>query len=148
MTEHEQTTIDGGTELVQGAGPFGSLVDFNLSIPPIEARMVNASALEDYEIWFFSSSLIFSAAVGFIVAYVQSLGTKTHDNTSLVVSIVFALFFVLSLARVLTLRKRLVRESKTYPMRAVGVSPAGSTPQVAPPEADPVPASSPPTESA
>src|SRR5690242_6185165 len=84
--------------------------------------MVNASAVEDYELWFLWATLIFSAGVGFAVAYIQSLHTKHPDTTSLVVSIIFGILFLLSFVRVLTLRSRLVKESKTYPMRAVGLS--------------------------
>lgn len=64
------TTNDQPTE-----NPLSSSFAFQLTVPPIEVKMVNAVALSDYELWLFASSLMFSAAVGFFVAYAQSFHT-------------------------------------------------------------------------
>ena len=45
--------------------PLGGSFEFNLLIPSVEVRMVNATALEDYEIWLFAASLSFGGVVGF-----------------------------------------------------------------------------------
>ena len=104
--------------------PFGQPVDFNLSVPPIEARLVNATALEDYEIWVFTASLVFSAVVGFVVAYVQSTETPGGgDNGYLAMALFLAFLFVLALARVIIVRRRLRRTSQIVPMRAIARGP-------------------------
>ena len=85
--------------------------------------MVNASALEDYEIWFGSTSILAAAAVGFFAAYVSSgvansngHGTH-HDATFLLVTVLFAVLTVGAAVRTCILRNRLRRRSRSYPMR-------------------------------
>ncbi len=85
--------------------------------------MVNAAALEEYEIWFLASSMVASAAVGFFVAFMQSFqrgsdGTQHSDGTYLVVGVVFGLLTALCIWRAILLRKRITSESKTYRMKA------------------------------
>jgi hypothetical protein len=45
----------------------------NFQVPEIEVRMVNAAALEEYEIWFGLASIFAAATIGFVVAYIQSI---------------------------------------------------------------------------
>ena len=100
--------------------------------------MVSATALEDYEIWVFAASLVFSGFVGFFVAYFQTLGDAASGTPELIVSILLGLFFVLTLTRVRVLRKRLSRESRTYPMRAVAAGPSNPVAEEATPPDQPV----------
>jgi hypothetical protein len=91
-------------------------LNVNVSMPTLEVRMVNAGALEEYEIWFGWSSVLAAAAVGFGVAFVQSLSTET-GWTFLAVTIVFVVLLGLAAGRARKLRKRISEESDTYKMR-------------------------------
>jgi hypothetical protein len=121
-TEAPPARQSNGEEVQAQQPPFEEGLDFTLQVPVIEAKMVNADVLSDYEIWFFSASLAFSSVVGFLVAYLQSLEDETPGVTSyLIVTVVFAVLFLVFLARTIVLRVRIRREVRTYPMRATGV---------------------------
>jgi predicted permease len=94
----------------------------NVLVPDLEVRMVNAGALEEYEIWFGMSSVFAAAVVGFLVAYIQSFhtnakGDEHSDPTLLVVALVFLLLFLGAMIRTIVLRLRIRRKSRSYPMR-------------------------------
>jgi hypothetical protein len=95
----------------------------NVFIPDLEVRMVNASALEDYEIWFGTTSVLVAAAVGFFAAYIQSSepnasghGTH-HESTLLIVMFLFLAFSIGGAARTFILRARIKRKSRSYAMQ-------------------------------
>jgi len=105
------------------SNPLGEDLDFSLSVPPIEVRMVNAAALEDYEIWFLTSSIVGSAAIGFLVAFIQSFhedrpGNNHGDVTLLIVCLVFTVLLGIAAGRAIILRRRIKSQSKTYSMKA------------------------------
>jgi len=82
-------------------------------------------ALEDYEIWFGAASVLAAAAVGFVVAYIQSFqkdahGIETSDPTFIIVAILLVVLFAGAVWRTVTLRNRIKRESRSYPMRFTG----------------------------
>src|SRR4051812_29767417 len=60
----------------RGSAPADNPVSpFNVTVTvpeEINVRMVNASALSDYEMWVFMSSVLSNAVVGFGVAYFQA----------------------------------------------------------------------------
>jgi cbb3-type cytochrome oxidase subunit 1 len=95
-------------------------LDVNVSMPTLEVRMVNAGALEEYEIWFGWSSALIAAVVGFGVAFIQSLSTASTDWTFLAVTVVFGALVAAAVLRTIKLRKRIAEESDTYPMRLTG----------------------------
>jgi hypothetical protein len=107
------------------AQPLGGL-DVNVSMPTLEVRMVNAGALEEYEIWFGWSSALVAAVVGFAVAFIQSISTKT-DWTFLAVAVVFAALLAAAITRTVKLRKRIEKESETYPMTLTPADPKKRT---------------------
>jgi hypothetical protein len=111
-------------EEVATANPLADALTFNLSLPTIEVRMVNASALEEYEIWFGASSVVAAGTVGFLVAYLQSFQTVNRVHQSqpayLVVTVLFFVLFLLAALRAWIVRRRLRLESRTYSMKAVG----------------------------
>lgn len=47
----------------------------------IQVKMVDASALADYEIWVFIASILSNAAVGYLVAYFQAVDAKSSSTT-------------------------------------------------------------------
>jgi hypothetical protein len=120
---HEQDTSAPVTpDDVPTSNPLEGL-GVNVLIPDLEVRMVNASALEDYEIWFGTTSVLVAAAVGFFAAYVQSAepnasghGTH-HDGTLLLVMFLFAAFSIGGAVRTCFLRARIKRKSRSYAMR-------------------------------
>ena len=60
-----------------GQNPLMGGLRFLLSVPEeIEIRMVDASTLSDYEVWFFLASIAASAFVGFLV---PAITTKLDD---------------------------------------------------------------------
>lgn len=84
------------------ANPFNVIV----SIPKkITIRMVDASALGDYEIWVFLASLTSNAFVGFLVAYLQAVDSSSpSERYALWVTVMF--FFIMVIFIVTALRKR------------------------------------------
>lgn len=102
--------------------PMARSFAFQLTVPPIEVKMVNAIALNDYEVWLFVASLAFSAAVGFVVAYLQSIHTASGHSQSnhsfLVMSILCAILFLVFFVRALLVRRGLARNARTYEMTA------------------------------
>jgi hypothetical protein len=93
----------------------------NVLVPDLEVRMVNAGALEEYELWFGLSSVFAAAIVGFFVAYLQSFrttaqGVQENDPTFLWVAILFLLLLLGAGIRTLLLRRRIQKKSRSYSM--------------------------------
>jgi hypothetical protein len=92
----------------------------NVSLPTIEVRMVDAAALDDYELWFGFASFCAAAVIAFVVALVQSLAD--HAKGQLIYIVVAVLFFVLSVLtglRAKHVREEIRKQAKTYPMHVV-----------------------------
>ena len=102
--------------------PLGDELNIMVSIPElIEIKMVNASILSDYEIWFFISSILASIMTGFWVAFVQN----TIDSISGILfwnSVIFTLFFLISVYIAFNRRKKLNEKAKNIEMKASKVS--------------------------
>ena len=59
------------------ANPFAQSANITLSIPEsVEVKLVDASALADYEVWALLTSILSSAVTGFLVALVQAAGEE------------------------------------------------------------------------
>ena len=89
--------------------------DFNisLSIPKqIEVRMVDASTLSDYEVWFFASSSLLSFVVGFTVAFSQESDPKAKGIYG-VVTLIFAVLLLACLIMTFVKRYYLRKKGKT-----------------------------------
>lgn len=101
-------------DLVQN--PIGDELHVEVTIPKkIEIKMVNASSLEDYEVWFFITSIVYNFLVGFIVA------TITSDDSAIrrVFVSIDALLFILLLVSgwmVFKKRKGMAIETSTIPL--------------------------------
>ena len=55
------------------ANPFAHAANITVSVPEsVEVKLVDASALADYEVWVLLTSVLSSAVTGFLVALVQS----------------------------------------------------------------------------
>lgn len=101
------------------ANPLAQSLNFTVSIPEtIEVKMVDASILADYEIWFFISSILASAVMGFLVAFFQ-------DTTKLILlynDIVFLLLFIVAVVFAITKRNKLRNKSKTFKLIATEIA--------------------------
>jgi hypothetical protein len=98
----------------------------NVLVPDLEVRMVNAGALEEYEIWFGMASIFASALVGFFVAYLQSFrtdanGVEHSDPVLLGVAFLFLLFLIGAAVRAILLRRRISKKSQSYAMRVTSL---------------------------
>lgn len=79
--------------------------------------MVDASSLNDYELWVFIASLLCNFLVGFIVAYISNT-IPERESLYIVISIIFGLLFVLSVFEVYQKRKKMSIEKKVIKMGA------------------------------
>lgn len=96
-----------------GAGDF----DIAISIPEVlEIKMVDASALSDYEIWFFASSSILSFLTGFAVAWFQEQDDRA-SRLLLVVVAAFGMLFVGAFSMTIVKRRAIRRKSRMLRMK-------------------------------
>lgn len=104
--------------------PIGDQFNVVVSVPhSVQIRMVNASALGDYEIWVFIASLLSNAVVGFLVAYLQASDVKAPSTSSLGWSLlIFVVLFLLSLAMAIGKRNSLSKKGRDIKLRTSGVS--------------------------
>lgn len=101
---------------------------FNISVlvpEEITIRMVDASALADYEIWFFLSSLLSSAFIGFSVAYIQASNNPADPLARPLfwISAMFGLLFIVSFIMAIAKRSLLRRRGRTMKLKTSVVSP-------------------------
>lgn len=103
-SEREEDQTDNPT-------PDGGMA-VTVSVPEsIEIRMVNAATFEDYEVWFFLSSLAWGALVGFVVAALQA-GDELRLPWTLA-AVFVGLLFVVFVWQTFAKRRLLKRTSKT-----------------------------------
>lgn len=119
-SENRNPTSKGNPGVEQN--PVGGAFDVSVSIPDkLEIKMVNASALADYEIWIFIASLLSNAVVGFWVAF--STNKDSAINSILFWnSFVFSALFLSSLIYSIFKRSQLTSKSKDIKLKT---SPAG-----------------------
>ena len=95
--------------------PLAGSLNVTVSVPEtIQIKMVDASVLADYEVWFFISSVLSSAVASFLVAYVQNQTQKSL----LAMALVLAVLFAVALAMALNKRSKLRKKSKEIILRA------------------------------
>jgi hypothetical protein len=100
------------------SGEFNILV----SIPEsIEIKMVDATVLSDYEIWFFSAGAVLSFVTGFLVAYIQEPDLKVAKALS-VAGIIFGVMFIGCLIMALTKRHTLRKKGKVVRLKTSKVA--------------------------
>jgi hypothetical protein len=90
------------------------LANITLILPEtIDVRLVNASALNEYEIWFGITGMLSSAAVGFFVAFVQTPSERSNSTAAFFwAAIMFAALFVITGVAALYKRWQLTRKTK------------------------------------
>ena len=116
--------------------PVDGVINVTVSVPEtLDIKMVNASALTDFEIWFFISSLLTNAVVGFLVAYLQSgkdsvkdpsgvevVPAQALDAALLAVTLMFLALLVIAIGMTLYKRKQLRTRSKTVTIGTFGTT--------------------------
>ena len=88
------------------SNPLAEHLNITVSLPDtIQIKMVDARVLEDYEIWFFISTLLFGAVIGFGVPFLQSCeAAKGGDALLGAITGVWLVLFAVSF--IVALRKR------------------------------------------
>ena len=104
--------------------PVADTFNVVVSVPEsIQIKMVDASALADYEIWVFIASLLSNAVVGFLVAYSQAVDAKSPSTTYVGWTlVVFVLLFLLSVGTAIYKRTTLKRKGRDIQLKTTGAS--------------------------
>lgn len=98
--------------------PFAKGLNVTVSLPQtLEFRLVDASALEEYEVWSLLSSVLSNAALGFFVAYYQSPANRSLWYTALAFGILFLICVVTALYK----RARLRRTAKRITLATMAI---------------------------
>lgn len=75
--------------------PFAQSANITLSIPEsVEVKLVDASALADYEVWVLLTSILASAVTGFLVAITQA--ADSERGRYIATTIIFGLLMLVS----------------------------------------------------
>jgi hypothetical protein len=93
-------------------------LNVSLSLPEsIEIRMVEASALAEYEIWFFGASCAFSLTAAFWVAWFQEDPGRS-SSILLIVALLCTGTFALFLTAALSRRKKMTKKYRSYLLKS------------------------------
>jgi hypothetical protein len=100
-----------------------------LSVPDeITIRMVDASALSDYEMWVFLASMLSSAAVGFIVPYVQSWTSGDPLGTAYFwIAALLTIGFAACLGKSISIRMKLTKKGREIKLRTRAIDGSDET---------------------
>lgn len=122
MTDQHQAATSpepASTDTVaQPAEPqYNAPFNVNISFPEsIVIKMVDASALNDYEMGLFASTILFGGCIGFFVAWLQS--TTTSDAKAFgPMALILALLAVAALMWALKKRSRMTARSRSFRLR-------------------------------
>ena len=99
------------------SNPFAGAANISISVPEtVEIKLVDASALADYEVWFLLTSMLSSTVVGFVVAYIQSQGQQIQGSL-LAISIVFIIIMLVCGFMAFVKRRKLTTKTKRVKFR-------------------------------
>jgi hypothetical protein len=119
LPEHDEFEQYSQSEASQEPRDTG--VNILVSIPEsIEIKMVDATSLSDYEIWFFGSGALFSLLVGFLVAFMQEVNPAVSRVLGIATLVFFGLF-VLCLIMTFVKRHTVKKKGKTIRLRTSNV---------------------------
>lgn len=101
-------------------GPYNAPFAVNISFPEsVVIKMVDATALNDYEIGLFFSSVFASAFFGFLVGFFQAPANEAKLYG--VIAIVFAIVTLFFFGWALMKRRRMTSRSKSFKLTTSGV---------------------------
>ena len=121
MTISERHAEAPSTSTRQAIGnPVSSSLNVVVSVPEsIEIRMVDASTLADYEVWFFISSVLASAAIGFFVAFIQAMEANLANSRQLgYTTLVFVILLLISVLTTFSKRRLLRKQGRSIRLKA------------------------------
>ncbi|WP_311238061.1 MULTISPECIES: hypothetical protein [unclassified Xanthomonas] len=99
---------------------------FNIvvSVPEsIKIKMVDASALADYEIWVFIASVCSNGVVGFLVAYLQAVDAKSASAPFAGwICVVLIIIFLLAVGMAIYKRVSISRKGRDIQLKTSSVS--------------------------
>jgi hypothetical protein len=102
------------TAQAQYDAPFAVSISFPESVV---IKMVDASALNDYELGLFFSSVFFGGFIGFAVAAVQSAMATTY----VVLTAMFAVLAIVAFGWALSKRRKMTSRLRAFKLRTSGV---------------------------
>lgn len=104
--------------------PSAETFNVIVSVPEaIQIKMVDASALSDYEIWVFIASIVSNAVVGFLVAFSQALDAKSPSTTYIGWTVLmFVALFTISTITAFKKRRSLQKKGKDIRLRTTSAS--------------------------
>ena len=116
--------VDAYTRSPSADNPVSDSFNIVVSVPEsIQIKMVDASALADYEIWVFIASLLSNAVVGFLVAYFQAIDSKSVSATYIGwTTMMFTALFVLATATAIYKRTFLKRKGRDIRLKTSGAT--------------------------
>jgi len=92
-----------------------------VSVPEvIHIRMVDASALSDYEMWLFLASVLSTAGVGFLVATVQAFDSqppKAGATQLICTTVVWTVLFIAAITKAYFIRRALRKGGKSIALK-------------------------------
>ena len=99
--------------------PLGTALNVVVSVPEsIQIRMVNASALSDYETWIFLAAVLSNAVVGFTVTTLQAYASNASNSTQLLwTTIVSAILFTVTFIKALHKRYSVTKAGKNINLK-------------------------------
>lgn len=98
--------------------------NITVSVPDqINIRMVDASALADYEIWLFLSSILSSAFIGFVIPYAQSREANSEmQGPYFWMSLTFFVLFLVSLGMAIGKRRALRKKGRDFKLKTSAIA--------------------------
>lgn len=94
-----------------GVNPFAQSASITLSVPDsVEVKLVDASALADYEVWVFLTSILASAVTGFLVAIVDASDAERGSHVA--IAVVFLILALVCAFMAFTKRSKLGSNTK------------------------------------
>lgn len=115
--EPEQVEVDDYRESPPSENPLVNALRVTLYIPEtLEVRMVDASVLGDYEVWFLISSILAGGVIAFFVAYLQGDGSPVFLGNTLF----FVALLIISTKMAFAKRYELRRKSRDIELRVTG----------------------------
>lgn len=109
LVAHPSTKLSTGN-------PFAHTATITLSVPEsVEVKLVDASALADYEVWVVLTSILSSAVTGFLVAIVQAAALDQARYVS--ITVVFGILMLVCAIMAVVKRRKLSNKARKVRFR-------------------------------
>lgn len=113
--EHIDVDADTFKKSEPSENPVAQGLNITVSLPEtVEIKMVDASTLSEYEVWFFICSCLCNAVVGYLVAYAQG---GPNEKTYLINTCIFGILFFVACAKAFYTRHKLNSKTKSMKLR-------------------------------